>query len=160
SSQRFFDLLLRDWRQAWVEQMQDDWLDDLALEHSGPIAKETEPINRPTLRRRRRNEPPIHCGGFVQLLQDMNHGYACVEVRECLELGEDLARDDIFSCPGNEPVVQEDRRAWMTDAPDVDLGLPEARLEVLPVALVRIFHLRAGLGEALKNEVLDQIRGG
>ena len=74
-----------------------------------------------------------------------------------LEPAEDLARHDLLTRPGDQPMVQEDRRTGVPEAAEADLGLPEPGLELLPVLLVGRLDIDALLHEPLKHEVLDQI---
>src|SRR3954447_11351973 len=75
-----------------------------------------------------------------------------------LEARKHLSRDEFLAGPGDEPMIQEDRRARVPKASETHLGLPEPSFEVLPVLLVGSLDVDAFFGEALEDKVLDQVR--
>jgi len=60
-----------------------------------------------------------------------------------LEPREDLSSDYLVASLCDQPVVEEDRRAGVADAPETDFRLPETALELLPVLLVRRLDVHA-----------------
>ena len=103
---------------------------------------------------------PIACGVILDLIHELDHRRTGVVSCVPLEAIEDLARDDLGSRASDEPVIQEQRGTRVAETADASFCLPERSLELLPLPLVDVFHVRAGFQKPLEDVVLDQIRRG
>src|SRR4051794_26160508 len=93
----------------------------------------------------------------MNLADQLRHRDLSVKVCVQLESREHLASDDLLTRLRDQPLVEEDGRAWIANAAHRDFGFPEASLKVLPLLLVYRFDILASLHQSLEDEVLDEV---
>jgi 3-isopropylmalate dehydrogenase len=106
----------------------------MALRYSFDLGKEADLIDRAGAWNGAHDELAIDSSGGVDLIEQHSHRHARVVISKPLESSEHLPGNDLLARSRNQPVVEEDRRAGIPEATDGNLGLPEPRLKVPPVA--------------------------